>query len=495
VTSNLVLARLSSRRPITPKRVFGIALVMLSVTSASYSLVLSLVNPALETLRSTLHTNQLGVSWVLTAYLLSSAVLTPVLGKLGDQQGKKGLLLVTLGLLVVGSIVAASTSDLPVVIVGRVLQGAGGAVLPLAFGLIRDLVPGHRMGSAVGIVAAMSSVGGGLGVLLAGPIVDGPGVRWLFWFPAIANGAIALLLVKTIPRDGHRSRAGVNWRAALLLSAALVCLLVPLSLGPESGWLTASTLLLLVGAVVFSIAWVWVESRAETPLIDMTVFRLKPVWTANLASLMFGVVLYSAMGYIPSFLQVPTRTGYGLGASVTVSGLLFVPITIVMLITGLAAGPLTRLLKPKTVLILGAIPPVVSFVLLALMHARAWEVAIATAIGGLGFGVALSALSAVVVHAVPANQTSAAASMNANIRTVGGAVGAAVVSSILGSHLGRFGVPTESGYRLVFLTLAAAGLLSLIVCLLIPAPATGDVPPEAPPDEHVAELLDQHNPF
>lgn len=468
---------------------------MLSVTSASYSLVLSLVNPALETLRSTLHTSQLGVSWVLTAYLLSSALLTPLLGKLGDQRGKASLLLVTLGLLVVGSVVAASTSALPVVIVGRVLQGAGGAVLPLAFGLIRDLAPTHRVGSAVGIVAAMSSVGGGLGVLLAGPIVDGLGVRWLFWLPAIANGVIALLLVKTIPGGGHRSLAGVNWLAALLLSGALVCLLLPLSLGPQSGWLTAGTLLLLVAAVVFGIAWVWVESSAATPLIDMTVFRLKPVWTANLASLMFGVVLYSAMGYIPSFLQVPTRTGYGLGASVTVSGLLFVPITVVMLVTGLAAGPLTRLLHPKTALILSAVPPVVSFVLLAFVHARAWEVAIATAIGGIGFGVALSALSALVVHAVPANQTGAAAGMNANIRTVGGAVGAAVVSSILGSHPGRFGVPTEGGYRLAFLTLAGAGLLSLIACLLIPAPATGEVPREEPPDEYVAELLDQHNPF
>jgi Na+/melibiose symporter-like transporter len=331
-------------------------------------------------------------------------------------------------------------------------------------------------------------------VLLAGPIIGGLGVRWLFWLPAIANAVIALVLVKTIPGGGQRSRAGVNWLAALLLSAALVCLLLPLSLGPDSGWLATGTLLLFVGAVVFAIAWAWVESRAATPLIDMTVFRLRPVWTANLASLMFGVVLYSAMGYIPSFLQVSSRTGYGLGASVTVSGLLFLPTTIVMLITGLAAGPLTRLLHPKTILILGAIPPVVSYVLLAFVHTRTWEVAAATAIGGLGFGVALSALSALVVHAVPASQTGAAAGMNANIRTIGGAVGAAVVSSILGSHPGRFGVPTEAGYRLAFLTLAGAGLLSLIACLIIPTPAA-DVAREEQPDQYVAEMVDQHNPF
>jgi MFS family permease len=166
-----------------------------------------------------------------------------------------------------------------------------------------------------------------------------------------------------------------------------------------------------------------------------------------------------------------------------------------MLVTGLAAGPLTRLLRPKTVLVLGAIPPVVSLTLLAFAHTHAWEVVIATAIGGLGFGVALSALSAVVVHAVPASQTGAAAGMNANIRTIGGAVGAAVVSGILGSHPGQFGVPTEAGYRLAFLALAGAGVLSLIACLLIPAPGAVPGVEEEPPDQYVAELLDQHNPF
>ncbi|MEH1168263.1 MFS transporter [Micromonospora sp. CPCC 205539] len=474
-----------------------LALVMLSVTSASYSLVQSMVNPALATLRQSLHTDQLGVSWVLTSYLLASALLTPILGKLGDRFGKRRLLVFALGLLVVGSVVSALAQDLPVMVLGRVLQGAGGAVLPLAFGVIRDLAPAPRVGSAVGIVAAMSSVGAGLGVLVCGPIVEGLGVAWLFWLPAIANGVIAVLLWLIIADRGARATGAVNWLAAALLSAALVCVLLPLSLGADHGWLAPSMLALFAGAVVFGVLWVLVELRSRTPLIDMAVFRMRPVWTANLASLLFGVGLYSTMGFIPTFFQIPRQAGYGFGASVTASGLLFVPITIAMLATGLLAGPLMRLLRPKTVLVIGAIPPVVGFAWLAFSHDHLWEVVVATSIGGLGFGVALSALSAVVVHSVPVTQTGAAAGMNANIRTIGGALGAAVVSTILGSHPGVLGVPAESGYTIAFAALTIAALASLIACLVIPtALSSDDVAPEhETPEQEAAELLDQHNPF
>ena len=470
---------------------------MLSATSASYSLVLSMVSPALETIRISLHTDQFGISWVLTAYLLSGAMLTPIVGRLGDRYGKKQLLIGALGVLVIGSLVSASALTLPVMIVGRVLQGAGGAVLPLAFGLIRDNNPAHKVGSSVGIVAATSSVGGGIGVVIAGPIVESLGVHWLFLLPAIANAVIAVVLLFVIPAGARAANGGVNWLAALLLSAALVCLLLPLSLGSQMGWLSVNTLLLFAGAIIFGALWVLVELRAKFPLIDMRVFRLRPVWTANLASLLVGVGLYSAMGFIPSFLQVPRGTGYGLGATATQSGLLFVPTTLAMLITGLLAGPLTRALRPKTVLILGAIPPIISFGLLAFAR-EGWEIVVAIAIGGLGFGVALSALSAVVVHAVPASQTGAAAGMNANIRTIGGAIGAAIFASILGSHQGALGFPTGAGYTIAFTTLGVAGVLSLLACIIIPARGGGQARRARQEDTEelrADELLDQHSPF
>lgn len=452
----------------------GTVLVMLSVAAVSYALVQSMVNPGLDALRAYLHTGQLGVSWVLTSFLLASAVFTPVLGRLGDHLGKRRILVAVMALLTIGSILAALAHTLPLLIVARVLQGAGGATLPLAFGIMRDLLPRERVGSAVGTIAAVSSVGAAIGVLVTGPIITGLGVPWLFWLPAIANGVVALLLLAVVPRSGRGSTGAGDWLAGATLAITLVLLLLPLSLGEQWGWASPLTLGLLALAVLAGVLWVRVELRSASPLIDMKVFRLRPVWTANLASLLLGVGLYSAFGFIPSFVQTPGSTGYGLGLSITASGLVFLPTTLTQLLSGLAAGPLSRRMPEKVLLVLGAIPLVVSFVLLALLHDEVWQVALAAAVGGAGFGLSLSALSAIVVHAVPAEHTGAATGMNANIRTIGGAVGAAVFTSILTAHTSGRAYADEHGYVVAFLVLAGAALVSLVISLLIPAVSHGE---------------------
>ena len=446
----------------------AVALVMLSIVSASYSLAQSLVNPALQQLRVDFHASLAGISWVLTAYLLSSAVLTPFLGRVGDHRGKERLLVAATGLLSAGSVLAAVAPDLGVLLVGRAMQGAGGAILPLAFGILRQVLPAGRVGGAVGTVAALSSVGGGLGLLVAGPIVSGLGIRWLFWAPAIVNGIVALLLRRTVrPSSAERARGHLNWSAASFMAAALICLLLPLSLGATWGWGSARALGLFAAAAVLGAAWVRIELRSETPLIDMRVMRLPAVWTANLASVLFGVGLYSAVGYLPSFLQAPTRSGYGFGASITTSGFLTLPLTLGMLLTGLTTAPLARRLPTKVLMVLGAVPPVGLFLILAFAHDYRWEILLGGAIGGLGFGIALSALSAHVVGAVPRAHT-AAAGMNANIRTIGGAIGAAIVATVLGSHAGSAGVPSGHGWVVAFLALALAAAAGAATCLLIP---------------------------
>jgi MFS family permease len=470
---------------------------VLSVSAVSYALVQSMVNPGLEALRGHVHTSRLGVSWVLTAFLLASAVLTPVLGRLGDQVGKRRVLVAVLLLLAVGSVVAALATSLPVLVVGRLLQGAGGATLPLAFGIVRDLLPTARVGTTVGLIAAVSSVGGAVGVLVTGPIINGLGVPWLFWLPAIANGVMVLAVLMAVPDTGVTAADGrMNWPAGAMLATALVLLLLPLSLGQEWGWASARTLVLFAASVVAASAWVAIENRSRFPLIDMRVFRLRPVWTANLASFFFGVTLYSAFGFIPSFLQTPTGTGYGLGESITAAGLLFLPVTATQFLSGLAAGPLARRVPTKTLLVAGSVPTIAGFLLLAVLHSSAWQVALATAITGVGFGIGLSALSVVVVHSVPAEHTGAATGMNANIRTIGGAVGAAVVATLLARHTTSGGFPSESGYTAVFVLLAVAAAAGLLASLLIPA---GKARPyrhveDETADQRVRERVDRHEP-
>ena len=240
----------------------AVVLVVLSTVTVSYTLVLSMVNPALEPLRVSFHASQAGISWVLTAYLLSSAVLTPFLGRVGDQLGKHRLIVAAAALLAAGSVVAATAPDLGVLLAGRAMQGAGGAILPLAFGILRELLPEERVGPAVGMLAALSSVGAGLGILVAGPIVSGLGIRWLFWVPAIANGIVALLLWLTVPASRSRASGGLNWLAAAAMCAALVCLLLTLSTGATWGWGSVNTTALLGVAVLAGAETPWTTSIA-----------------------------------------------------------------------------------------------------------------------------------------------------------------------------------------------------------------------------------------
>ncbi|MFE9606971.1 MFS transporter [Streptomyces sp. NPDC006012] len=468
----------------------GAVVAILSVSSVSYALVQSMVNPGLEALREQVHTSRLGVSWVLTAFLLSSAVLTPLLGRLGDQVGKRRILVAVLLLLTIGSVVAALATSLPVLVLGRLLQGAGGATLPLAFGIVRDLLPTEQVGSKIGTIAAVSAVGGAVGVLVAGPIIDDLGVPWLFWVPALANGIMVLAVLALVPDTGAAATGRMNWLAGLLLAATLVLLLLPLSLGQEWGWGSGRTLGLFAAAVVAGVVWVAVEARSRFPLIDMRVFRLRPVWTANLASFLFGVTLYSALGFIPSFLQTPTSTGYGLGESIVMTGLIFLPVSVTQFLGGLAAGPLSRRVPTKILLVIGTVPIVVCFLLLAGFHGSARLVSLAAAIGGVGFGIGLSALSAAIVHAVPAEHTGAASGMNANIRTIGGAVGAAVVAAVLAAHTTSGQFPGESGYTVAFLLLAGAAVVGLVSCLFISAGPAGAGRNEETAHENAAKLVD-----
>ena len=173
----------SARRPH-----YQVTFAILAVGIGAYALLQSLVIPVLTTVQKELHTTQSAVTWVLTAYLLSASIMTPILGRVGDMFGKKWVFVATLVALAVGSVLAAVAPNLGVMIVARVIQGLGGGMLPLGFGIIRDEFPAEKVAGAVGILAALTAVGGSLGIVLAGPIVNALDWHWLFWLPAHRDG-------------------------------------------------------------------------------------------------------------------------------------------------------------------------------------------------------------------------------------------------------------------------------------------------------------------
>ena len=162
---------------------YQVTFTVLLLGTIAYSLLQSLVSPVLPTIQHDLHTSQNTVTWVLTAFLLSASIFTPILGRVGDMVGKEHMLVVTLAALAAGSVVAGLAHSITVLIIARAIQGVGGAVLPLSFGIVRDEFPGVKVAGAVGIIAAMAAVGGGAGIVLAGPIVSHLNYHWLFWIP------------------------------------------------------------------------------------------------------------------------------------------------------------------------------------------------------------------------------------------------------------------------------------------------------------------------
>ena len=474
---------------VTSKRSsYQVTFTVLLLGTIAYALLQSLVSPVLPTIQHDLHTTQNTVTWVLTAFLLSASIFTPILGRVGDMVGKERMLVVTLAALALGSVVAGLAHSITVLIIARAIQGIGGAVLPLSFGIVRDEFPGAKVAGAVGIIAAMAAVGGGAGIVLAGPIVSHLNYHWLFWFPMIIAAVATLCAWLFVPESPVRTPGRISWVAAVLLSAWLVALLLGVSEAPSWGWGSPRVLGLIGAAIVLAAAWVAVELRATEPLVDMHMMRRRAVWTNNLVAFMFGIGMYSVIGFLPEFVQTPVSTGYGFGASIIQSGLFLLPLTVTMFIFGLLSGRLAATIGSKAAVIIGSIASTCAYLLLAFAHTEAWEIYLASTLLGVGLGLAFSAMSNLIVQAVPPAQTGVASGMNANIRTIGGAIGAAVMSSIIAAEILGDGYPAESDYTKGFAFLAVMTIVAVIAALLIPtAPSAGADPDLAHHLEH-AEL-------
>ncbi len=447
---------------------YWVTFAVLAVAVASYTLMQSLTIPVLSEIEVVFDTDQNTVTWVLTAYLLSASVFTPIMGRLGDIYGKQRMLVLSLVFLSLGSLMAALVPTIGLLIVARILQGVGGGVLPLAFGIIRDEFPHHKIGGAVSVVSSLLAVGFGAGIVLAGPLTSSLGFRWLFWLPFIVTTLCAIATVLVVPESPLRTPGRIAVVPAILLSAWLVALLLGLSEAPKWGWGDYRTIGLLVLAAVLMAAWVRVELSVDGPLIDMKMMRLPGVWTTNLVALLVGVGMYASFGFIPQFNQTPSSNGYGFGSSITESGMILLPSAIMTFLTGLVAAPIARRVGPKAVVVFGAALGAAGMFMLAAFHATTWQVALSNAVTGTGIGLAFACLAGLIVAAVTPEQTGVASGMNANIRTIGGSIGTAVMASIVTAQFLPSGFPKEIGYTAGFAVLGVALLAAAIAGLAIP---------------------------
>ncbi len=448
--------------------VHQLTFTVLMVAVGSFALLQSLVVPVLGQLEREFDTNQTTVTWVLTAYLLSASVCTPLFGRLGDVIGKKRMLVLTLAALSVGSLMAALSQSIEWLILARTVQGAGGGVLPLSFGIIRDEFPREKMHSGLSIVASLAAVGFGIGIVAAGPIVDLLSYHWLFWIPMITTALAALGAAAFVPESPVRTPGRLPLLPAALLSAWLVALLLGLSQGNRWGWGSGWVLSLFAGALVVAATWIVFETRAPIPLIDMQMMRQRGVWTANAVAGFVGFGVYASFGFLPQFVQTPAEAGYGFSATITESGHLLLPSAVASFLMGFTTARLVRALGARIVVLSGTLASACGFASIALWHDATWQVFAATTFQGVGTGLVFSSLAGAVIASVPPEQTGVASGMNANIRTIGGSVGSAVMAGVVTARLGPAGMPVESGYVIGFAVLAVGMVLAAAAAAFMP---------------------------
>jgi len=443
--------------------------VTLVLGASAYTVLQSLVLPALPAIRGDLHSSQATMSWLLTAYLLSASIATPILGRVGDLYGKQRMLLVVFAALSVGSLMAGLTDSVAVLIVARVIQGLAGAIFPLAFGIIRDEFPAARVPAAIGLMSGMLGIGSGLGIVLAGPIVESLGWHWLFWFPLMVAGIALVATILFIPASPGRATGSVNLPAAGALGAWLLALLLGLSKGFTWGWASAGTIGLFAAAVTLFALWIMMESRSAVPLIDLQMMRVPAVWWTNVTALLLGIGMYASFIVVPPMMQTPTSAGYGLGASVTLSGLYMLPGTGGMLVAGLLIGRINDRFGARLPLIVGSVVAAAACGLLVVTHDAPWAFVVMSGVQGLGIGLAFSSIANLIIESVPIETTGAATGMNANIRTIGGSIGSGIIASVLASGALSNGYPRESNYVVSLAILGGATLAAALASALVPA--------------------------
>jgi EmrB/QacA subfamily drug resistance transporter len=442
-------------------------LLTLVAAGAAFALAQTLVVPALPEIARQFDASTSAVSWVLTGFLVSASIATPIVGKLGDLYGKGRVLTAVMTLFAAGAAISALAPSIAVVIAGRVLQGVAGGVFPLAFGIVRDTFPRDQVAGGLAIVSAIFGIGAGIGLPLSGVIVDNLPLAWLFWSSLIAL-PVAFVAHRLIPPSPPVEHARVDWLGAVVLSAALAAILLGVSQAGEWGWGSPANVGTIAAGLVLAGVFVAIEGRVAQPLIDLDVLRKPAVAATNLTGFMVGVAMFASFLIFPQFAQTPERAGYGFGFDVTAAGLLMMPTALAQLAAGPPAAKLAERIGFRALLSLGTVLITLSFLINTFAHAHPWELALGGVLMGTGMTFAFAAMANLIVGAVPQGEVGIATGINTVMRTVGGSFGAAIVTAILTASTRP--LPTESAYTAAFAISAVAGVLALLASRLVPRP-------------------------
>lgn len=419
VTPSISLPR---RRAITAGLLLGMSLGALEAT---------VVGTAMPTVISTLG----GVahySWVFAAYLLTSTASVPIWGRLSDLYGRRRLYLAGIFTFVVGSALSGAATTMAQLIVFRAIQGLGaGAVIPLSMTIVGELYALEERARTQALFSGVWGVASIAGPLVGGYITDAISWRWVF-FLNLPFGALGMLVIAlAYPKSTRTTTARVDWAGAALLFGGVTALLIAL------GDVTSAVLPWLVASAVLLAVFVFVEARTPDPILPLDLLR-QPIVSRSLAVVfMTGMAMFGAIAFVPLFVQGVK------GGTATEAGQVLTPLFLGWVATSVAGARLTVRLGYRPVAVSGGVLLTAGFGALMMIDADTRVLALLLAVFLLGCGMGLLMLSLLLAaqHGVDRSLLGVATSLNQFARSVGAAIGVAVMGAIFARSLSSLNLP------------------------------------------------------
>ncbi|TXL91920.1 MFS transporter [Streptomyces sp. IB2014 016-6] len=448
-----------------PVRIGKAAVRALGMLALATGALESVVTPTLPLLQRELRMSPAEGALLSIVLLITGALITPVAGKFGDRYGGKRVLIRLMAVVCAGGLVSAVAPNLPVLLLGQILQGAMVGALPLSFILVREHLPAGEAKVAIGVVSGLFVGGGMAGTLSAGPVAEGLSRHWMFALPTLAVIGSTVLVNRLMPQDppGRSDDSGIDWPGLVLLSGTLITLMLVLATAPDlvSQPLVLGALILLLAA--FVAGWTAVERRAASPMVDLRMLARPAVWKSCVLTFVICVGTSVPVYLVPQLLAV-SSDAYGFGASATEIGFFLLPGAVAAALAGPIAGIGARRFGSRAVVTAGAVIMVGALIALAAVHTEVWHLVIGKMLVALANGLCVTAMVTSTATSVDQGDTGIATSLVLVTRVLGFAVGVQVSGAILTAATpAGSDVPAESAFVTGFLIAAVVTALSLLV--------------------------------
>ena len=407
--------------PLSRARSRAVVLVLACAAMVS-SLQFTLMVPVLADVPDALGVSASDAAWLIIATLLSSTVSTPIVSRMADLYGRRRMMLVSLGLLCAGSVLAAVGMTFTTVIIGRVLQGFATSVVPIGISLIHTHVDRRQANMGVALLSGTIGMGSTLGLPLSGLLMSHGGLSGIFWSSAVASAAFMILVRVIVPEAPDRLSKRFDPFGALLLVGWLTALTLVISKGAEWGWVSIPTLAWTGGGLLAFGIWIAASLRNDAAVIDLRLAMQPTMLRINAASFLATFGMFANHLITMQEARAPEATGIGMALPVSVAGLLLLPFALTMMALTPVTGWCLNRYGARFVLGAGAGVMALGFAFRTFVHGGLATVIVGTLIVGAGTAFAFASMPALVSQASPPEELASANGVNALIRSFSGAI-------------------------------------------------------------------------